>query len=529
MFASPHRVTAGFVSLAAAGLLLAGCAAPSTGTDAATSGSADTLTLALGDSITNLYPGIEAGGQNYTIAAASAEGLVSVDASGTVVPALATAWEQTSPTTYVFTIDAAAKFQDGTAVTIDDILASIAAARDPEVSPSIVSWGNVDTVEKTGDDQITITLLSPDSSFLYAPSSSSGLFVYPAAYWTSAGDALGTAEALPVGSGPYQVTKFVPDSTITLEKSEYWDGEAGAYDTLSVDIIPEANTRLLALQSGDVQLSLSVPTQQVQDWDADDKVDVTTIEDRSYVGLNFNLAIAPFDDQNVRDAVAYAFDRESVVAQVLGGNGEVATNLISPPQLASVWDADAARTTLAKAPQYAFDLDAARTALAASSVPDGFTFELVYPDSYAELQQSAELLKQSLAEIGVTVNTRSVTTTEWFGTMGDTEHGAGFMLYTPTTADPAEMISWFLGEANPASFTDPAATAALATAREAADAEGQLTALLDASSIQAEANAYAPLWWGQRSFATDGTVSVDAITSYSIFTNEWALQLKPAS
>lgn len=523
-----NRRIAGAAAITITGLLLVGCAAPSTGTDADVAGEG-ALSLALGDSITNLYPGLEAGVPNYWIAAASAEGLVSVSPEGEVIPALATEWEQVDPLTYVFTIDQEAVFQDGTPLTMEDVLASIEAARNPEVSPGIVTWGNVDTVEQTGDWEITITLIAPDSSFIFGPSSSAGLFVYPASYWADSADSLGTAAALPVGTGPYQITSFAPDSNITLELSEYWDGEAGAYDTLSFDVIPQANTRLLALKNGDVDLALSVPVTQIGEWESSEGVEITTIEDRSYIGLTFDTAVAPFDEQGVRDAVAHAFDRASVVEQVLNGRGEVATNLISPPQVAPLATGEDARALLAEAPQYPFDLDAAAAALATTSVADGFTVELLYPDSYPELQLSAELLKQNLAEIGVTLDTRSVTTPEWFASMGDREHGIGFMHYTPTSADPAEMINWFLGPENLASFVSPEVDGALNAARTAPSPEDQLDALLSASTIQAGANVYAPLWWGERIFASDGTVQLDGVTSYSLFTSAWPLQLTPAS
>lgn len=260
VFQTAPRWAAGIAVLAGAGLILIGCAAPQTGTDAGGS-DADPgeLSIALGDSITNLYPGIEAGVANYWVAAATAEGLVTTDAAGNLAPALATSWEQTDPTTYVFQIDDSAVFQDGDPMTMADVLTSIDVAKNPETSPSIVSWANVDTVEQTDDWEVTITLLEPDASFIFGPSSASGLFVFPESYWESAGDSLGTAEALPVATGPYQITEFSPDSSITLERSEHWDGDESAYDTINFSIIPNENTRLLAMENGDANLSLSVP------------------------------------------------------------------------------------------------------------------------------------------------------------------------------------------------------------------------------------------------------------------------------
>lgn len=529
VFQTAPRWAAGIAVLAGAGLILIGCAAPQTGTDAGGS-DADPgeLSIALGDSITNLYPGIEAGVANYWVAAATAEGLVTTDAAGNLAPALATSWEQTDPTTYVFQIDDSAVFQDGDPMTMADVLTSIDVAKNPETSPSIVSWANVDTVEQTDDWEVTITLLEPDASFIFGPSSASGLFVFPESYWESAGDSLGTAEALPVATGPYQITEFSPDSSITLERSEHWDGDESAYDTINFSIIPNENTRLLAMENGDANLSLSVPIQQVDQWEQSDAIDVTFAPNRSYVGITFDTAVAPFDDQNVRDAIAHSFDRQALVDQVLGGHGEPATALLTPAHMETVFSPEESRELLADMPQYPFDLEAAADSLAKSGDPDGFTVDLVYPDSFPDLQLSAELLKQNLAEIDITLNTKSITTNEWFSTMGDREHGIGFMSYFSTTADPAEMTNWFLGPENLASFSSEELDAALAEAHEATSSEDQLLALVETNRLQAEANVYAPLWWGEQAIATDGSVEFEGFTSYALFTT-WPTQLKPAA
>lgn len=529
VFHRPTRALASIATIAAAALTLAACAAPQTGTDAGTGGSdAETLTVALGDSLTNLYPGIEAGVTNYWVAATLAEGLVTVSPQGELTPALATSWEQPDPTTYVFDIDEQATFQDGSPLTMEDVLVSIENARDAEVSPSLVTWANVDTVEQTGDWELTITLAEPDASFIFGPSSSAGLFVFPASYWESAGDALGTAEALPVGTGPFQVTGFSPDSNITLERSEHWDGDAPSFDRLRFDIIPDENTRRLALENGDVNLSLSVPIQQVAQWESNEQLDVSFSPNRSYVGITFDTAVEPFNDQHVRNAIAHAFDRAALVERVLGGHGEVATSLLIPAQLESVYTPEEARARLADMPQYDFDLEAAAAELAQSAHPEGFTTTLVYPDAFPELGLSAQLLTENLAGIGITLETSSITTNEWYSTMGDRVHGIGFMSYFSTTADPAEMTTWFLGPDNLASFTSPAVDAALAEARNSTTLEAQLDGLIAANRLQAEANVYAPLWWGEQAIATNGSVTFDDFTSFALFTT-WPTLVAPSN
>ena len=144
---------------------------------------------------------------------------------------------------------------------------------------------------------------------------------------------------------------------------------------INVKFIPDEGTRLLAAQSGDIDVAFNVPLAQSTQWEDLDNMRVDYVNDLSYVGMYFNTALEPFNDPKVREAFAHSVDRTTIVDKLLRGHGEVATAIATPESLGSVYSPDDARDLLATIPQYDFDLDAAAAALAASDHPDGFETE----------------------------------------------------------------------------------------------------------------------------------------------------------
>ena len=179
-------------------------------TDTTTGGGAssqeiDVLTVAFPSSVSNIYPGQEAGNFNYYIAALVAEGLAAPDSTGKLVGALAEKWEQPDPTTYVYTLRSGVTFSDGSALTADDIVFSVGLAKDENLSPNTAYyWANVDKAEKTSDTEVTITLLSPDVAFEWGPVAANAMWVTAERFIT--GDEIGTPAALFTGTGPYKVS-----------------------------------------------------------------------------------------------------------------------------------------------------------------------------------------------------------------------------------------------------------------------------------------------------------------------------------
>jgi peptide/nickel transport system substrate-binding protein len=130
-------------------------------------------------SLSTLDVNQEAGILNYYSSAIVNEGLVSIDNSGKVIPALAESWEDENATVWKFKLRGDAKFSDGSPVTADDVIWSIDRARDPKQSPGVSIYfpDYVQSAEKTSDTEITVTLDGPHAGFIWAVSNAGGLFV----------------------------------------------------------------------------------------------------------------------------------------------------------------------------------------------------------------------------------------------------------------------------------------------------------------------------------------------------------------
>lgn len=513
-----------------AALVLSGCSPASTDPTAEStlvdSGSEiEEITVALPGSLSNLYTGQEAGILNYYIASVTQEGLVSMNPDGTIVQGLAESWEQTDDVTYVFTLRDDALFQNGEPVTADDVVFSLEQAQDETASPNLAFYlGGVEGAEATADNEVTVTLTAPDASFLVNMSTAGALFVTQQVFWEEHDGNVGTSESLLLGTGPYQVTEFVPDSHVTFDRVDTWWGGTPAVKQVTVEFIPDENTRLLAAQSGDIDLAFNVPLTQVSQWQSIDTMRVESANDLSYVGLLFDTRVAPFDDPKVRQAIAHSIDKDAIVTSLLRDHGESATAMMTPESLAQAYQPEEAREQLATIPQYEFDLDQAAQVLSESSVPEGFTAEFTYPATGPQLGTAAQAIAENLSTIGIDLDVREVPIEEWLATIGDGEHGIGYMWYFSTTGDPAEVPNYLLGEANPSGYENDAILDLLAQAGSEQDPAERVRLLIEAETLQATDAVNVPLWWGQSITAFASDLGIDQYSSFA-FLSSWPASL----
>ena len=538
--------SAGVAALASLAGLLEACssaASTSSKSPAATSGTAinsgvgkangqpvKQLKVGLNGSLSNLYPGVESGILNYYIAALTMEGLVSVQPNGETVPALASSWRRPNASTYIYTIRENAKFTDGTPLTVNDVLYSITMAQSAKASPSTASYlSGIKTVKQTGANEITITLSGPNESFEWALSAAGELWVAPEAYWKKHNGSIGTPQALLVGTGPYKVTGFQPDSSVQLEASGTWWGGKPPVESISVSFISDDNARYLATKSGAINMSFNVPLESLSQWQSLSGNRVLSVPDRSWVGLIYNQNVAPTNDIHVRRAIAHCIDRNAVVNELLKGQGQLATAISTPEQFTGVYSAAQATAKMAAIPQLDFSIDAAKQELAKSSVPHGFTLTLEYPNTGPQLGTAALSLAANLKQIGVTLNVKEVATSQWLSDLGNTKTPLNFMWYFNTTPDPAELVSYLLlSGANPAFYKNAKVDSLINEATAETDAAKRAALILQAQQTSATDLPYLPLWWGRSLTSFADTIGVENFTSYT-FESPWASFLYGAS
>ena len=295
--------------------------------------------------------------------------------------------------------------------------------------------------------------------------------------------------------------------------------------TVKIEFIPEETTRILARQSGDIDMAVSISLDQEQQWADTEATDVLFAPDKSYVGIDFNTAVAPFDDIHVRKAIALACDRATYVAQLLNGHGEVATALTVPEQIESVaGDAAAARAKLAPIFDLPYDLEAAKAELALSAVPDGFTTKVGVSSSAPQVSQYFQALAATVAEMGITIEVEEMPVEQWYDTIGSPDWGLAYMWYFNATGDPAELISWFLAEGNPASYANEEVAALLAQQREEFDPAKRVDLIIEAQKIAMADVPYVPLWWGEAATAINDKYTIEDFGAYTLL-SPWTTRI----
>ena len=334
------------------------------------------------------------------------ERLVDFDLDGKLIPRLAESWSQPDPTTLVYQIRPGVTWSDGSPLTAEDVVWSFTERTlNPDMNGQAGNFEGWDAVEQTGDAEVTIRLKSPIGYWRNLPATWVAS-IYQRAQIEAHGDAVGSPKHMPIGTGPYVFTEFVPESRVELtRRDDYW-GETPDIETLTLSSVPDEGTRLLAMQSGETDIVLRAPVALLDRYDEIDGVTADTVPNLRVMTLHLNVRSAPFDDLNVRKALAHAIDRSVMAAALMGGRGIVAEGIVSKFHWGDLMTREDLDSAYARLPSFGYSIDAAKQALAASAYPDGFETELLV---HGEIfNRTSQVISAAVAEIGVTLNVREV-------------------------------------------------------------------------------------------------------------------------
>ena len=371
----------------------------------------DTFRIALDSDIVKLDPALAYDFTTNPVVDQITQGLLVFDDNNELQPLLASSWDATDDVTYVYQIRDDVTFSDGTPMTMDDVIFSLERYRDPDVG-SYLSWmyDNVNTIEQTGDWELTITRKQPDATWQYVLGTPAGHVISKAAA-EAAGDSLGTPEGGLIGTGPYKFVSWQNGSSVELTRNEnYWGDDPGYYDNLYFKIITEDASRLTALQTGDVDCTMAPPENMLDVIEADSSLTMTSTAGFGLTFLAFNTQRAPFDNADVRNAIYMAMNLESYEENLVKDAGTGSTPLPSSDALFTI-EHDRWVDYAAGLPAHTYDVEGAKALLAQAGYPDGFECTLIVSDN--SLRGTIALaIQEDLAQIGITMNIEKVSTDE---------------------------------------------------------------------------------------------------------------------
>jgi peptide/nickel transport system substrate-binding protein len=280
------------------------------------------LTVGWAQWCSNLDPGDGYNGW-YTTEFGMGETLVKTSKGMKLEPWLAESWENVDDITWKIKIRDNVKFHNGKKVDGAAVKASL--ERTIKMNKRAPGLLDIASIEAKGNEVI-VKNNKPNPSFITSLADPFATIVDAAAA-EEMGDKF---KDDPVLTGPFKLKEYVKDERVAVVRNEdYWGEKAKLKDVIFKNI-PDANTRLMALQSGEVQVADKVPAEQIDVLEKDKDLKVLSESSVRLHMLIFNLKRPGLDDINVRKAINVAVNRDDLAQKVMSGSGIPAVGPFPP-------------------------------------------------------------------------------------------------------------------------------------------------------------------------------------------------------
>jgi peptide/nickel transport system substrate-binding protein len=422
-------LSAGVIVLAVAA---AGCSSPATpslGGGSSTGSAASTLVIANAVKVDTLDPEANSVNESIWLDQNLYSRLLQPNSTGTgLLPDLASSWTiSQGGLTYTFHLRPDAKFSNGSPVTASDVVYSITRSR-----AFTGGWGFLLTAVKTitaPDTHTVVITLSQPHAPLLADLAMYAYSVVPESLVKSQGSSFFQH---PVGSGPFMVTSYSPDSEVDLGSNPYFYGTKPKISKVKVLIVPNDNTRVLMLQSKRADVIENPPGNLVSQIDKTPGLSVQLYPSTRVDFIQLDEHYKPFKSVLVRQALNYAIDRNSIVQLAYQGHATPGASFM-PYQMKFF---DSAITP------YPYDPRKARTLLAQAGYPHGFTAFLITVSGDVAGQAEAIVLKSELAAVGINVNIQAYELLTAYNKEDNGHSQMGERYWTNDIIDPDEVATF---------------------------------------------------------------------------------------
>lgn len=361
--------------------------------EAADSEYKDTLVYALNTDVQSLDPQIQNDTTSESVVKMLYNTLLKFEDDGTVVGDLAESWSVSEDKlTWTFNLKQGVKFHNGKELTSADVKATFDRALNAEAgglrTTEIIKMFTA--VEAPDPYTVTITTDGP-----YGPMESlmcnMSLGIMDADYIEKYGLDLGTSVEGENGTGPFKVVSWERDQEIVVERFDDYFGTPAKLQTVVYTIIPEAASRVIALETGEVDVIDKPTDEDLARLEADTEnftvLRKPTISQRLF---RFGCNDPIISNTKVRQAIVYAIDRQAIIDALFTGSAYPSTAPLAPVTFGY--------SDLGEIEQ---DLELAKSLLAEAGYPDGFDTKIVTTERYQNGIELAEIISQQLAEIGI--------------------------------------------------------------------------------------------------------------------------------
>ena len=377
-----------------------------------------------GDSVL-LDAGTASDGESARVMNEIIESLVRMEGTSTKpIPWLAESWETEDSQSWTFHLREGVNFHDGTPFNADAVKFNIDRWTDPDneyrYGRTFEYYGyefgeSLAIVEANVIDEYTIEIVlsQPSSVLLNKLALGFAFGINSPAAIMEQGDTYGTPAGTSVGTGPFKFVEWIPDDRIIVERNDEWWGEGPYLAQIIWRSIPDNSARFAELQAGTIhQADLAQTDLPLAAENENLQLYVLPSTSSGYIA--FQQCIEPFDQVEVRKAIAHAVNWDALIPAFYGEYGQRAGSFQPPAILGSNPDIE----------PYAYDPELAKELLAEAGLPDGFETDFWYipvirgyfPDSKA----IGEAIAADLAKVGINVGLQ---TEDWGAYLEDRLNG----------------------------------------------------------------------------------------------------------
>ncbi len=252
-------------------------------------------------------------------------GLIWMRPDFTPAPQLAESWENPDPKTWIFKLRKGVKFHNGQELKAADVKYTFDTELDPKTAaPNASFFTPIQKTEVVDDYTVKFTLDAPYGPFL----TYMDLGILPKAAAEAAGAEFGNK---PIGTGPFKFVSWKRGDTIEFEaNADYFEGRP-KLDKVTFKIVPDNSARVVALESGDLDLVLSpLSPQDVTRMATKSGFKVNRIPAAGYTYISLNTSDPILSDVKVRQAISFLVNRQQITDTIYKGIGKVAKGPIPP-------------------------------------------------------------------------------------------------------------------------------------------------------------------------------------------------------
>ena len=348
--------------------------------------------------------------------------LFKIDNDGNIIPEIAEEVTKVDTKTTLIKIKKDLFFSNGEPVTVDDVLFSLNRAKE---SPRMTQdFYMIESFEKVDDATIKVKTFYEAGNLLHKLASMGASIMNK--------KALEENENNIIGSGMFKLKEWVAGDRLVLERNEYFKEANSNVKEIIIKFIPEANSRMIMLETGEVDIAealLPLDFQKISK--EDDKFTTVEMQSSSNMFIGFDLRDKHLSDKRVRQAIAYAINNQDIVDSIYNGSATVATSPI--PKITTGHNENSN--------PYEQNIEKAKELLAEAGYPNGFDIVLNVNEDNQRVD-TAVVIQDNLKAIGINVQ---IKTYQWasyvaFVENPSQEKGMFLMAWNIANDDPDELL-----------------------------------------------------------------------------------------